>query len=206
MRTVPVDLILHSLLDLLRGVPADTPDSITKAIALCINPCQVAEEWNTGGNNDMGATPGSEHVSTDTRWIEVAVARRLADVAFSLTIEQTAEASAKAATLLRAAQAIVGLVAVNRTEATSALGFVVPLATYGEQARERANENKREFKVGDKVIIARKDEDAWIDKMDCTLGVQGTVLHYDPADETCRVEVPGDWWWYSTSSLDLVTT
>lgn len=127
MRTIPVDLILHSLLDLLRAVPADTPGTTAEALALCIDHRRVAEEWQADGDPAQAAdwlrrrldqrdTPIASLVGTDTRTIEVAVARRLADVAFALCIEQTAEATAHASTLLRAAQAIVGLVVETRND------------------------------------------------------------------------------------------
>lgn len=117
MRTIPVDLILHSLLDLLRAGPG----TYAEAIALCIDHRRVAEEWQADGDPAQAAdwlrrridppygSRAAAVVGKDTRTIEVAVARRLADVAFALCIEQTAEATAHATTLLRAAQAIVGL-------------------------------------------------------------------------------------------------
>lgn len=293
MRTIPVDLILHSLLDLLRAVPADTPGAYTEALALCIDHRRVAEEWQADGDPAQAAdwlrwrlnhrdTPIAGIVGKDTRTIEVAVARRLADVAFALCIEQTAEATAHATTLLRAAQAIVGLESDTAYKARviasqppafaswaeqltfaareagakdpriEALGDIpgdidfritldpgddaavvcraiwaaaqVVMTFHGEHSvtfehgpfkslatmrydvRPVAHKDAPKFKVGDKVIIARKVESfvGWVADMDRTIGKRGLVFYYDEADETCRVEVPGDWWWYPVEALEHV--
>lgn len=289
MRTIPVDLILHSLLDLLRAVPADTPGSYAESIALCINHRRVAEEWQADGDPAQAAdwlrrrldqhdTPIAGLVGKDTRTIEVAVARRLADVAFALCIEQTSEATSHATMLLRAAQAIVGLESDAAYKARAVASQPLAPTSWAEQltmaAREAgakdprvealgdrpggidfritldpednaavvcraiwasaqvvmnfhgehsvtfehgpfkalatmrydvlpaAHKNALKFKRGDKVRIARKSGETWVSNMDMTVGETGVVAHYDPGDETCRVNLAdGDWYYYSTSAL-----
>lgn len=205
MRTIPVDLILHSLLDLLIVVPVDTLGTYAEAIERCIDHRRVAEEWQADGDPATAAdwlrrrlnqrdTPTAGFVDKDTRAIEVAVARRLADTAFALCIEQTAEATAHATTLLRAAQAIVGLPVAD-------VGALKP------DAGPREETVAPTFKLGDKVRVARAVGNirwGWRADMDKTVGMRGVVMHCDSLDDTsCRVRFPdGEWFYYATSALD----
>lgn len=124
MRTIPVDLILHTLAEHLAEHPADeTPGCYADPIARCIDHRRLAEEWTCGAGReqharwfvrrlsgeDMGLSSDHPMVAGDTRAIEVAVARRLADHAFAMTIEQDKDLTVIARTLLRAACAVVGL-------------------------------------------------------------------------------------------------
>ena len=126
MRPIPVDLILHELAARLAELP-DTPDTqhrdLHRAISNgCIRPQTLAEEWTSGAGvaqsaawlvrrldgEDMTA-PRLREIAAETRAMEVAVARRLADCALSLLVTQDAEDAATAQTLLQAAQRVVGL-------------------------------------------------------------------------------------------------
>ena len=135
MRTIPVDLILHSLADLLAELPAESATSTyADPLARCIRHDLLAEQWTSGAGVMQHADwlarrldpeqrdfIGKHHISGETRALEVATARRLADTAFAMLVEQDAEATSRATTLLRAAQAIVGL-AVEQP----AKGFALP--------------------------------------------------------------------------------
>ena len=129
MRTIPVDLILHELAARLAELPdtTDTPDTQHRDLHLaisrgCIRPQTLAEEWTAGAGvaqqaawlvrrldgEDM-TTPRLREIAAETRAMEVAIARRLADCALSLLVTQDAEDAATAQTLLQAAQRVVGL-------------------------------------------------------------------------------------------------
>ena len=69
----------------------------------------------------------------------------------------------------------------------------------------------QEFKVNDRVRIARVDSSAieWVADMDATLGCEGVITAYDPHDGTFRVRVDSarrsnDAWWYGPTCLDRV--
>ena len=145
MRTIPVDLILHELAARLAELPdtPDTPDTQHRDLHLaisggCIRPQTLAEEWTAGAGvaqqaawlvrrldgEDMTAHRLRE-LAAETRAMEVAVARRLADCALSLLITQDAEDAATAQTLLQAAQYVVGL-ATAKPSAEAALFTSTP--------------------------------------------------------------------------------
>ena len=123
MRTIPVDLILHELAARLAELPDPQHRDLHLAISGgCIRPQTLAEEWIHGAGvaqqsawlirrldgEDMTAHRLRE-IAAETRAMEVAVARRLADCAISLLVTQDAEDAATAQTLLQAAQRVVGL-------------------------------------------------------------------------------------------------
>lgn len=137
MRTIPVDLILHELVTRLAELPDTQHRDLHRAISNgCIRPQILAEEWTHGAgaaqqaawlvrrlDGDIGkpaslpvtagpgmsVVPTGQMVAAETRAMEVAVARRLADCALSLLVTQDAEDAATAQTLLQAAQRVVGL-------------------------------------------------------------------------------------------------
>ena len=123
MRSIPVDLILHELAARLAELPDTQHRDLHRAISRgCIRPQFLAEEWTSGAGvaqqaawlvrrldgEDM-ATPRLREIAAETRAMEVAVARRLADCALSLLVTQDPEDTTAAQTLLRAAQRVVGL-------------------------------------------------------------------------------------------------
>ena len=137
MRTIPVDLILHELVTRLAELPDTQHRDLHRAISNgCIRPQILAEEWTHGAgaaqqaawlvrrlDGDIGkpaslpvtagpgmsVVPTGQMVAAETRAMEVAVARRLADCALSLLVTQDAEGAATAQTLMQAAQRVVGL-------------------------------------------------------------------------------------------------
>ena len=123
MRTIPVDLILHELASRLAELPDTQHRDLHRAISRgCIRPQPLAEQWTSGAGvaqqaawlvrrldgEDM-TTPRLRELAAETRAMEVAVARRLADCALSLLVTQDTEDASAAQTLLRAAQRVVGL-------------------------------------------------------------------------------------------------
>lgn len=70
----------------------------------------------------------------------------------------------------------------------------------------------RPFKVGDRVRIAEKIDKreyevggpSWADEMDQTFGQLGTVMKIDKSDETARIGVGNNTWWYFLSDLTRV--
>lgn len=123
MRSIPVDLILHETALKLRELPEEHHRGLAGDIrATCIFPYGVAEQWANGAGVCQSAAwivrrldPASggpvfpAHISAETRAMEVAIARRLADCALSLLVTQDPEDAATAQTLLQAAQRVVGL-------------------------------------------------------------------------------------------------
>jgi hypothetical protein len=147
----PVDLILHAAAEALHSltltaIKDGNPDDAARAAAVrhgftrAIRPEALAEEWNASGPiTQIGAwiarvctgdiaqknrTYTGEGIAYG-RAVEIAVARRLADTACSLTITGDSEDAAQAGSLWRAAGALVGL-------AAQPSGFKVP--TPGEIA------------------------------------------------------------------------
>ena len=133
MRTIPVDLILHELAARLAELPDPQHRDLHHAISRgCIRPQALAEEWTSGAGvaqqavwlvrhldgEDM-TTPRLREIAAETRAMEVAVARRLADCALSLLVTQGAEDAATAQTLLQAAQRVVGLPAAKPNAETA---------------------------------------------------------------------------------------
>lgn len=123
MRTIPVDLILHELAARLAELPDTQHRDLHRAISRgCIRPQFLAEEWTSGAGvaqqaawlvrrldgEDMNA-PRLREIAAETRAMEVAVARRLADCALSLLVTQDPEDTTAAQTLLQTAQRVVGL-------------------------------------------------------------------------------------------------
>jgi hypothetical protein len=125
MRTIPVDLILHETALKLRELPEEHHRGLADAIdTYAVDHRAVADQWDSGSGRGAGVCQSARwlitnrldaqafapgHVSTETRAMEVAVARRLADCALSLLVTQDAEDAATAQTLLQAAQRVVGL-------------------------------------------------------------------------------------------------
>lgn len=119
MRTTPVDLILHDLADRLRELPDDDHHVLASAIAAhCVDPRAVADQWTHGTGTAQAASwcvqrirdeGACGKVSAETRAMEVAIARRLADVGLSLLVTQDAEDRAAATLLLDASRLVVGL-------------------------------------------------------------------------------------------------
>lgn len=121
MKTIPVDLILHEVAHKLRELPEESHRALATLITgTCVDPRAVAETWTTGQGVAQAAqwivtnrldsevlAPGQ--TSVDTRAMEVAVARRLADVGLALLVTQDAEDRTAASLLLDAARLVVGL-------------------------------------------------------------------------------------------------
>jgi hypothetical protein len=171
MRTIPVDLILSSLADLLREHPDDTaPGIYAHQIACCIDFRAVAEQWTHRSGTERhaqwlfhnldAANPDARAVcSAETRSIEVAVARRLADTAFALTIEQTPAITAQATTLLRAACAVVGLMVADDPR-------VLPMLQREVDARDDLN---------DRAQVAEGERDIVVQERDMALATIGEI-------------------------------
>lgn len=137
MRSIPVDLILHELAARLAELPDTQHRDLHRAISRgCIRPQSIAEEWTSGAGvaqqaawlvrrldgdiskpaslsvttgPGMSVVPTGQMVAAETRAMEVAVARRLADCALALLVTQDTEDASTAQTLLQAAQRVVGL-------------------------------------------------------------------------------------------------
>lgn len=129
-RRVPVDLILHATVEAAdnlakqaaserRYPDADRICALVSALPRAIRIANLAEEWNASGDHHQAGkwlaelcTAGAavlDPANAYTRTIEIAVARRLADTACSLSVTGDAEDTAQALTLWRAAEAIIGL-------------------------------------------------------------------------------------------------
>jgi SPP1 gp7 family putative phage head morphogenesis protein len=93
MRSIPVDLILHELAARLAELPDTQHRDLHRAISSgCIRPQSIAEEWISGAGvaqqaawlvrrldgEDM-TTPRLREIAAETRAMEVAIARRLAE-------------------------------------------------------------------------------------------------------------------------------
>lgn len=123
-RPIPVDLILHTLVESLLELPEDHLRDLARAIsARCIDPRLVADQWCDGAGVTQSADwivrrlMGAKHhtpipqqrVGAETRTMEVAIARRLADAGLALLVTQDAEDRATATLLLDASRLVVGL-------------------------------------------------------------------------------------------------
>lgn len=123
-RPTPVDLILHTLVEPLLELPEDHLRDLARAIsARCIDPRLVADQWCDGAGVTQSADwivrrlMGAKHhtpipqqrVGAETRTMEVAIARRLADAGLALLVTQDAEDRATATLLLDASRLVVGL-------------------------------------------------------------------------------------------------
>ena len=141
MRTIPVDLILHETALKLRELPDEHHRGLADNIdTYAVDHRAVADQWDSGAGNGAGVCQSARwlitnrldaqafapgHVFAETRAMEVAIARRLADCALSLLITQDAEDAATAQTLLQAAQYVVGL-ATAKPSAEAALFTSTP--------------------------------------------------------------------------------
>jgi hypothetical protein len=193
MRTIPVDLILHELATRLAELPDTHHRDLHLAISRgCIRPQALAEEWTHGAGvaqqaawlvrrldgEDMTAHRLRE-IAAETRAMEVAVARRLADCALSLLVTQDAEDRAAASTLLAAAHRVVGLERIE-TVATTA-GAWPPVVTIANlKATEAENANKAS-------IIAKQEKTIANLKSVALVGVAGVI-----ADALHLEAKPGD--------------
>ena len=148
MRTIPVDLILHELASRLAELPDTQHRDLHRAISRgCIRPQPLAEQWTSGAGvaqqaawlvrrldgEDM-ATPRLREIAAETRAMEVAVARRLADCALSLLVTQDPEDTTAAQTLLRAAQRVVGLATAKPRAEAAPFTNVTDIAEDGPRA------------------------------------------------------------------------
>ena len=193
MRTIPVDLILHELVTRLAELPDTQHRDLHRAISNgCIRPQILAEEWTHGAGvaqqaarlvrrldgEDMTAHRLRE-IAAETRAMEVAVARRLADCALSLLVTQDAEDRAAASTLLAAAHRVVGL---ERSEAAATtLGAWPPVVTIANlKTAEAENANKAS-------IIAKQEKTIANLKSAALVGVAGVI-----ADALHLEAKPGD--------------
>ena len=121
MQPVPVDLILHALAENLIGMEGNDESlrSLGHTILrTCIDLRALPAQWCNGAgvgqqmswltrrlaDGDIGP-----HVAAETRAMEVAISRRLADTAFSLLITQDDGDKTASLTLLEAAHRVVGL-------------------------------------------------------------------------------------------------
>ena len=121
MQPVPTDLILHALAENLIGIEGDDESlhSLGHTILrTCIDTRALPAQWCNGAGVGQqmswltrrivdGDTP--PHVAAETRAMEVAISRRLADTAFSLLVTQDDSNKTAALTLLEASHRIVGL-------------------------------------------------------------------------------------------------
>lgn len=124
MKPTPVDIVLHSLADNLRELPDDRLRDLANAITThCVDPRVVADQWTDGAGvgqhaawllrrldpNDSGLRPAWAKVSAETRAMEVAVARRLADAGLALLVTQDDDDRTAGEALLEASHLVVGL-------------------------------------------------------------------------------------------------
>lgn len=119
MHAIPVDLILHDLSQRLRELPEEKHHALAKALtSYCINHRDLAGQWCNGAGVAQQAAwlvrrlEGEAHapqIAHETRALEVAIARRLADCGLSLLITQDTNDGIDAVTLLEAAHRVVGL-------------------------------------------------------------------------------------------------
>lgn len=124
MKPTPVDIVLHSLADDLRELSDDRLRDLANAITThCIDPRVVADQWTDGAGvgqhaawllrrldpNDSGLRPAWAKVSAETRAMEVAVARRLADAGLALLVTQDDDDRTAGEALLEASHLVVGL-------------------------------------------------------------------------------------------------
>ena len=139
MQPVPVDLILHALAENLIGMEGDDESLRTLGhtiLRTCVDLRALPAQWcngagvgqqmswltrrleggdcapnaifvTTGPNGTL--IPTGQHVAAETRAMEVAISRRLADTALSLLVTQDDGDKTAALTLLEAAHRVVGL-------------------------------------------------------------------------------------------------
>lgn len=169
MRTIPVDLILHETALKLRELPEENHRGLADNIdTYAVDHRAVADQWNSGAGDGAGVCQSARwlitnrldtqafapgHVFAETRAMEVAVARRLADCALSLLVTQDADDRAAASTLLAAAHRVAGL---ERIEAAvTTVGAWPPVVTIANlKAAEVENTNKASIIAKQEKIIA----------------------------------------------------
>ena len=147
-RPIPVDLILHTLVESLLELPEDHLRDLARAIsAHCIDPRLVADQWCDGAgtvHSSMWLTQRLRDecacgtVSAETRAMEVAIARRLADVGLAMLVTQNAEDRAAASLLLDASRLVVGL---ERTQAGADNGTASTIANLRKMRNAAVAEN-----------------------------------------------------------------
>lgn len=121
MQLAPVDLILHALAENLIGMEGNDESLRTLGhtiLRTCVDSRALPAQWCNGAgvgqqmswltrrlrDSDIGP-----HVAAETRAMEVAIARRLADTGYSLLVTQDDGDKTTALTLLDAAHRVVGL-------------------------------------------------------------------------------------------------
>lgn len=121
MQPVPVDLILHALAENLIGMEGNDESlrSLGHTILrTCIDTRALPAQWCNGAGvgqqmswltRRLADVDTHPHIAAETRAMEVAIARRLADTALSLLITQDDGDKTAAVTLLDAAHRVVGL-------------------------------------------------------------------------------------------------
>jgi len=230
MRNIPVDLILHELVERLLSHP--DPDNVQDKIAThCIDSRAVAEQWSSGAGVAQFADwllrrldfVGEEqnpipkgNISAEARAMEVAVARRLADVGLALLVTQDAEDRTAAVLLLDASRLVVGLerdvIEEHFTCPQCRATFVqretppglIPSAVF-------VSAGSPKFKVGDRVRFAHATGPEHDMKDAPPMGWEGVVTQDDKS--YLPLEVTGEsWrpngprlWWFVPEALDLVT-
>ena len=151
-RPIPVDLILHALVESLLELPEDHLRDLARAIsAHCIDPRHVADQWCDGAGVASSADwirrrldrtqdwfVGLHIISAETRAMEVTIARRLADVGLALLVTQDAEDRATASLLLDASRLVVGL---ERIQAGADNGTASTIANLREMRNAAVAEN-----------------------------------------------------------------
>ena len=151
-RPIPVDLILHTLVESLLELPEDHLRDLARAIsAHCIDPRIVADQWCDGAGVASSADwirrrldrtqdwfVGLHIISAETRAMEVAIARRLADVGLAMLVTQNAEDRAAASLLLDASRLVVGL---ERIQAGADNGTASTIANLREMRNAAVAEN-----------------------------------------------------------------
>ncbi len=109
---IPVDVILRHLADLLIERPAESFSHLGKHLARAIDPRIVAEDWwnaEFAHAIPLLARLDGKPAAPSHLPVEIAVARRLADVALSLLVTQDDGDRAASTCLLDAAQRIAGV-------------------------------------------------------------------------------------------------
>ena len=121
MQPVPTDLILHALAENLIGMEGDNESlrSLGHTILrTCIDLRALPAQWCNGAGvgqqmswltRRIATGDIHPHVAAETRAMEVAISRRLADTAISLLVTQDDGDKTAAMTLLEAAHRVVGL-------------------------------------------------------------------------------------------------
>lgn len=237
-RHIPVDLILHALVESLLELPEDHLRDLARAIsARCIDPRLVADQWCDGHGVTQSATwlvrrldggidrpaaaivttgkngtlvPTGEQVTAETRAMEVAIARRLADVGLALLVTQDAEDRAAASLLLDASRLVVGLERAQAANHDEDATRTIDALRYEVKAKAANIDDLMEANARHRRDIAEKD--TAIITINPPLGWCGKVENVGSGDAKLPIYVRGTPFdggcteqWLPAEALDIIT-